>query len=88
MQPPRPQQEKLPFRCRVLCLSLLGATLLLLLDYYLYAAGYLSMLVAIWLATAVFVLAALYESFLLSLVVKHMFKSLRGNDKPPEARHT
>ncbi len=68
--------NKLPFKCRALCVSLAGASLLLIVDFLLYSLGYLSTEVAIWVATAVFLLAAIYESFLLSVITKHMIKKL------------
>ncbi len=67
---------KLPFKCRMLCLSLSGGVLLLIIDYLLYRMGYISMEVAIWAATGVFIAAAIYESFLISLVTRHMLKHL------------
>ncbi len=45
--------------------------------FLLYYTGYISTEVAIWVATGVFVLAAIYESFLLSLVAKHMLDRLK-----------
>jgi len=68
--------SKLPFKCRALCVSLAGASLLLIVDFLLYFLGYLSAEVAVWVATAVFLLAAIYESFLLSVVTKHMMNKL------------
>lgn len=56
----------------MLCLSLAGATVLLVAIFALYQAGLMSMVVAVWAAVAVFVIAAIYEIFLLSLVLRHM----------------
>ena len=73
------QNSKLPFKCRALCVSLAGASLLLILDFLLYYMGYISAEAAIWTATGVFVVAAIYESFLLSLITKHMLKGVKEN---------
>ncbi len=70
------QKSKLPFKCRALCVSLAGASALLIVDYLLYYIGYISAEAAIWVAIGVFVLAAIYESFLLSLIAKHMLKQI------------
>ncbi len=77
MQNTTTNKSKLPFKCRALCVSLIGASLLLILDFLLYYTGYISTEAAIWVATGVFVLAAIYESFLLSLVAKHMLDRLK-----------
>ena len=71
------QNSKLPFKCRVLCVSLAGASLMLILDFSLYYIGYISTEAAIWAAIGVFVVAAIYESFLLSLVAIYMLKRLK-----------
>jgi len=73
------KNSTLPFGCPMLCVSLVGATVLLAVIFSLYYATYISMEVAIWASVGVFVVAALYELFLLSLVARFMLKSLHKN---------
>lgn len=75
------QRKRLPFKTSALVVSLCGASILLALDVYLYYIDYISAEVAMWAATGIFVVAASYESFLLSLVAKFMFKSLKKDDR-------
>lgn len=65
----------------MLCVSLAGATALLLIIFLLYYATYISMEVAIWASLGVFVIAAFYELFLLSLVARFMLKSVHRNSE-------
>ncbi len=74
---------KLPFKCRALCISLAGASALLIIDFILYYQNYISTESAIWIATAIFVLAAIYESFLLSVITRHMIKRLNQDANEP-----
>lgn len=83
MEDRHPKNCKLPFKCRALCISLAGASILLILDFILYYQDYISTESAIWVATAIFVLAALYESFLLSVITKHMINRLKHNVNEP-----
>ena len=71
--------NKLPFKCRALCISLAGASFMLTLDFVLHYIGYISAETAMWTAAGIFLVAAIYESFLLSLVVKYMFNSLKDD---------
>jgi len=75
------ERRKLPYSCPVLCVSLGGASLLLLLIYLCFGLGYLSAETAIWLAIGVFVLAAAYESSLVFIMTRHMIGKISG--KPP-----
>jgi len=70
------QNTKLPFRCRMLCVSLAIASIMLTIIFSLYYVDYISTEVAIWSTVAVFVVAAIYESFLLSLVARYMLNSV------------
>lgn len=73
------QNRKLPFKCRMLCVSLAIASICLTAIILLFSMNYISTDVAIWATVGVFVAAAIYESFLLSLVVRHMLKSIDNN---------
>ena len=83
MQKETARNNRLPFSCPMLCVSLAGATLLLALIFLLDYLDYISTEAAIWAAVGVFVAAAVYEIFLLSLVVKHMLNSV--NEIPKES---
>ena len=77
MQNTTTQNSKLPFSCRMLCVSLGGASIMLTLIFSLYYVDYISTEVAAWATVGVFVMAAVYESFLLSLVAMYMLKRLK-----------
>ena len=70
---------KLPFSCRMLCVSLVGATILLVLIASLYYLDYLSIEAAAWAAVGVFFAAAIYETFLLSMVARYMLNKFDKN---------
>lgn len=88
MQQSTTQNRKLPFNCRMLCVSLVVASVLLAVIISLYIVNYISMEVAIWATVGVFVAAAIYESFLLSLVAKYMFKSIEKYPEKPRSLNT
>ncbi len=81
MQPTATQKETLPFKCRMLCISLAGASLLLILIFLLNYLDYISTVTAIWAATGVLITAAIYESYLLSVVTKFMLDRLNTDPK-------
>ena len=72
--------SKLPFKCRMVCISLIVGSLMLVLVYIVYYLGLISTETAIWAAAIVFILAALYESFLLSLITRHMLNSVKSHN--------
>lgn len=74
------QNSKLPFRCHMVCVSLVVGTLLLFLIILLYRLEYISPPVALWSAAIVFVSAAIYETFLLYLLTRDMLN--RVNKTP------
>jgi len=82
MQNATTRNSNLPFKCRMLCVSLAGGSLMLVLVFLLYYMGYISIEVAGWAAAGIFVAAAIYESFLLTLITRHMLKW--GNDNSAE----
>ncbi len=79
--------NKLPFKCRALCVSLAGASLMLIFDFLLHYIGYISTETAMWTAAGIFLVAATYESFLLSLIVKYMLNSLKVDSKKATTHH-
>jgi len=78
MQNTTTKNSKPPFNCYMLCVSLVGASVLLLFIFLLYFMDLISTEVAIWTSMSVFFLAAIYEIFLVSLVTRHSLKSLNG----------
>lgn len=72
------RSSRLPFKCRMVCVSLVGGTLLIALIYIIYYLGYITIEAAMWAAGGVFVAAAIYETFLMSLITRHMLKSVNG----------
>lgn len=70
------KNSKLPFKCPMLCVSLVGGSLVLALIFLIFYMGYISIEVAIWLSMGVFLLLAIYESLLLSLITRHMINSV------------
>ena len=72
-------KSQLPFKCRMLCVSLIGGSLTLVFIFSIYYMGYISIEAAIWVSMGFFIILAIYESFLLSLVTKHMIKETNKN---------
>jgi len=83
MQNTTTQNSKLPFKCRMVCVSLVGGSLMIALIFLIHYMGYISIEAALWASAGVFVMAAIYESFLLSLIARHMFNSI--NENPEES---
>jgi len=81
MQNTTVKNSKLPFKCPMLCISLVVGSLALALIYVIYYMGYISTETALWAAAGVFIVAALYESFLLSLITRHMLNSVNENSE-------
>ncbi len=80
MQTTTGKNGKLPFKVYWVCVSLVSASVLLVLIFLLYFMNLISTVTAIWASVSVFGLAAVYEMFLVSLVTRHIFKSF---DKKP-----
>ncbi len=70
------QTNNLPFKCRMVCVSLICGSLILILIWSLKYIGFISMEAAVWASMVVFSAAAIYESFLLSSITKHMINSI------------
>jgi hypothetical protein len=81
MQNTTTQNSKLPFKCRMVCVSLVGGSLILTLIIFFYYMGYISPEAALWAAASVFVMAAIYESFLLFLLTRHMLNRVNENSE-------
>ena len=70
------QSGELPFKCRMLCVSLVVGTIAVAFIFSLFYIGLISIDVTIWTAMGVFCAAAFYESFLLSMIVRHMLRKV------------
>ena len=81
MQSTAAKNSTLPFRCRMVCVSLVGGTLLIALIYSIYYFGYISIETAVWAWGGVFIAAAIYETFLMSLITRHMLNSISENSE-------
>jgi biotin transporter BioY len=79
LQNTTPGRHGLPYKSCMLCVSLVVGTTAIAFIYLLFSAGYISIDAAIWTAIGVFIAAAIYESVLLSLIVKHMLNRVREN---------
>jgi len=70
------KSSKLPFKYYMLCVSLVSATVLLILIFLFYFMNLISTEIAILASISVFFLAAIYEIYLVSLLVMHLLKSV------------
>ena len=75
--------NNLPYKCRMICVSLIGGSLTLAFIFFIYYLEYISIETAIWISAGVFILLAIYESVLFSLLTRHMINMVNKNtDKP------
>ena len=79
MQSATAKNSNLPFKCHMVCVSLVGGTLLIALIYIVYYLGYISIEAAMWAGGGVFIAAAIYETFLMSLITKYMLNRVDEN---------
>jgi len=75
MQNTTTKNSKPPFNCYMLCVSLVGASVMLIVIFLFYFMDLISTEVAIWASVSVFFLAAIYEMFLVTLFTIHWLKS-------------
>jgi hypothetical protein len=68
--------SQLPFKCRMVCVSLIGGSMTLVFIFLIYYMGYISIEAALWVSMGAFIILAIYESFLLSLIARHMIKEI------------
>ncbi|TVO70039.1 hypothetical protein [Sedimenticola selenatireducens] len=64
--------SKLPYSYHMLWVSLAVSLVILTPIYLLHHSGYLSTEVTVWITMGVILAAAIYESFLLYLLTRHM----------------
>jgi len=71
--------SQLPFKCSMACVSLIGGSMALVIIFSIYYLGYISTEAAIWISMVVFIMLAIYESFLVSSITRHMIKGINNN---------
>ncbi len=78
------KNDNLPYKCRIICVSLIGGSLTLAFIFFIYYLEYISIETAIWVSAGVFILLALYETVLFSLLTRHMINMVnnKNTDKP------
>jgi biotin transporter BioY len=81
MQSAMVKNSELPFKCRMVCVSLVGGTLSIGLIYLIYNMGYISIEAAMWAGGGVFIAAAIYETFLMSLITRHMLNRVKKSSE-------
>jgi len=74
------ENSEIPFKCRMICVSLIGGSLTLAFIFFIYYLEYISIETAIWVSMSVFIILAIYESILFSLLTRHMIN--KKIDKP------
>ncbi|MCW8881711.1 MAG: hypothetical protein OQK92_05300 [Sedimenticola sp.] len=72
------RSSKLPYSYHMLWVSLAVSLLVLTPIYFLHNAGYLSTEITVWITMGVILSAAIYESFLLYILTRHMLAKNRG----------
>ena len=77
------KNSELPFKCRWVCVSLIGGSLALVIIYSLYYISYISIETAIGLAMGLFVLIAIYESFLFFRLTMFMSGKINKDIESP-----
>jgi biotin transporter BioY len=80
------KSSELPFKCRMVCVSLVGGTLLIAIIYLFYYFGFISIEAAMWAGGGVFIAAAIYETVLMSLITRYMLGRVNNNRKDSETR--
>ena len=83
MQSKCKKNSELPFKCRWVCVSLIGGSLALVVIYSLYYVSYISIETAIGLAMGIFVLIAIYESYLFFRLTMFMSGKINKNIESP-----
>ena len=79
MQTTCTDNSQLPFKCCMVCVSLIGGSMALVFIFLIYYMGYISTEVSIWVSMGLFIALAFYESFLLSFITRHMIKGINKN---------
>jgi len=64
--------RQLPYKCRWVCVSLIGGSLTLALIFFISYLGYISTETAIWASMGFFIMIAIYECFLIFSLTRFM----------------
>jgi len=83
MQSAAAKSSNLPYKCRMVCVSLVGGSTLLVLIYIILYLGFISIEAAMWAWGGVFVAAAIYETCLMSIITRHMLNRVSNKSKEP-----
>ena len=78
--------SELPYKCRIICVSLFAGSLTLAFIFLIYYLKYISIETAIWISMGVFLILAIYESFLFSLLTRHMINLINKKKISPPLR--
>ena len=70
------KNSQLPYKSRMVCVTLIGGSLTLVFIFIIYYMGYISTETAIWVSMGAFIIFAAYESMLLTLITRHMVNEL------------
>jgi hypothetical protein len=73
------KNRQLPYKCRWVCVSLIGGSLTMVFIFYISYLGYISTKTAIWVSMGFFILIAVYESFLIFSLTRHMSGEINKN---------
>ncbi len=71
--------RQLPYKCRWVCVSLIGGSLTMALIFFISYLGYISTEAAIWVSMGFFILLAIYESFLIFSLTRFMSREINKN---------
>lgn len=88
MQNTTTQNSKLPFSCSILCVSLASLAIVVLIltpVLSLYRMGYISTEVTVWVATGIFVVAAIFGSYMLFLITRYERDACHDDDSTSKA---
>lgn len=75
------KNSELPFKCHWVCVPLIGGSLILAFIFYLFYVGYIAIDTAIWISMGVFMIIAIYESFLFFSLTKFMGNEVNKNTR-------
>lgn len=78
------KNSEIPFKCRMICVSLIGGSLILTFVFFIYYLEYISIETAIWVSAGVFIILAIYESILFSLLTRHMINMVNKDIAKPD----
>jgi len=81
MQTTCKKNSQLPYKVRMVCVTLIGGSLTLAIIFIIYYMGFITAETAIWVSMVAFILFAVYESMLFTLITRHMINDLNKKTK-------